>query len=70
MIPNFDGEGGRILDDEGQGKINNLLETRKSNVTTKVVHRLFLPIAEVPTEPTLIFRCDKEVLLKNYSRVD
>ena len=70
MIPDLDGKGGRVLDNEGQGRINNLLETHKSNATMKVVHRLFLSIVEVPKEPTLAFRCEREVLLKNCSTVD
>lgn len=59
MIPNFDGEGGRVLDDGDQGRIGNLLETHKSNATKKVVHQLFLSIGEVPKEPILAFHCDR-----------
>ena len=70
MNPNLDGEGGRVLDDEGQGRLSNLLEKRKSNATRKVVHRLFLPIVEVPKEPTLAFLWEREVLLKNCNTVD
>ncbi len=55
MIPNFDGEEARVLDDEDQDRIDNLLVKRKSNVTRKAVLRLFLPTGEVPKEPILVF---------------
>ena len=54
MITNFDAEEARVLDDEDQDRINNLLVKRKSNVTRKAVLQLFLRTGEVPKEPILL----------------